>query len=124
MWDAGEIAEGVYFTSHTFPNETNGVQEFLDAAEAAGASIETLAFGALASDAVQIIAAAATQACSVDGPTLSATIDALSDLTVTTGTVTYAGTGGVPEKDVVILQVTDGAPAYVEALRPEYIAGS
>lgn len=57
---------------------------------------------------VQIIAAAATEACSVDGATLITTIDGLVNVPVTTGTVTYAGTGGVPEKDVVILEVKDG----------------
>ena len=40
---------------------------------------------------------------------------------VTTGTVTYAGTGGVPEKDVVILEVKDGQPTFVEAVRPTNI---
>lgn len=124
VWTAGDVAEGVYFASHTFPNEGNGVQAFLDEAAAAGANIETLAFGALSSDAVQVIAAAVTSACSLDGAAITAAIDGLVNQPVTTGTVTYSGTGGVPEKDVVILTVTDGAPAFVEALRPDFIAGS
>ena len=37
--------------------------------------------------------------------------------------VTFAGTGGVPEKDVAILTVEDGAPVLVEMMRPEFIAG-
>ena len=49
------------------------------------------------------------------------TIDNLVNLPVTTGQVTYKGTNGVPEKDVVILTVEDGAPAFVEALRPTFI---
>ena len=53
------------------------MQAFLDDAAAAGANIETISFGALAADAVQILAAAATQACSVDGATLISTIDGL-----------------------------------------------
>jgi branched-chain amino acid transport system substrate-binding protein len=121
IWDAGDIAEGVFFTAHTFPSDTNDVQAFLDEAEAAGKSIETLSFGALAADSVQIIAAAANAACSTEGPALSAAIAELADLPVTTGSVTYAGTNGVPEKDVVILEVTDGAPALVETLRPEFV---
>ena len=124
IWSAGAVADGVYFAAHTFPQESNGVQAFLDEAAAAGANIETISFGALAADAVQILAAAATQSCSVDGPTLIATIDGLTDLPVTTGTVTYAGRNGVPDKDVVILTVEGGEPAFVEAMRPEYIAGS
>jgi len=121
IWDAGDIAEGVYFTAHTFPSDENDVQAFLDEASAAGKDIETVSFGALASDAVRIIAAAATNACTTDGPALSAAIAELTDLPVTTGTVTYAGTNGVPEKNVVILTVTDGQPALVETLRPAYI---
>jgi branched-chain amino acid transport system substrate-binding protein len=124
IWSGGAIADGVYFAAHTFPQESNGVQAFLDDAAAAGANIETISFGALAADAVQILAAAATQACSVDGAALISAINGLTDLPVTTGTVTYAGKNGVPDKDVVILTVEGGAPTFVEALRPEYIAGS
>jgi len=40
---------------------------------------------------------------------------------VTTGTVTYAGTNGVPQKDVVILTVTDGEPAFTEAFQPSFV---
>lgn len=124
VWSAGAIANGAVFAAHTFPQPSNGVQKFLDAAKAAGANIETISFGALAADAVQIIVAAATEACSVDSATLISTIDNLVNVPVTTGTVSYKGTGGVPEKDVVILEVKDGAPSFVEALRPTYIAAT
>lgn len=123
VWSAGAVADGVVFAAHTFPQDNNGVQQFLDDAAAAGANIETISFGALAADAVQIIAAAATEACSVDSATLITTIDGLVNVPVTTGTVTYAGTGGVPEKDVVILTIKDGKPTFVEALRPKNIPG-
>lgn len=123
VWSAGDIANGVYFAAHTFPLETNGVGQFLADAEAAGANIETISFGALAADAVQILAAAATESCSVDAATLISTIDGLVNQPVVTGTVTYAGTGGVPEKDVVILAVTNGEPDFVEAVRPTNIPG-
>ena len=123
VWSAGAVADGVVFAAHTFPQDNNGVQQFLDDAAAAGANIETISFGALAADAVQIIAAAVTEACSVDSATLITTIDGLVNVPVTTGTVTYAGTGGVPEKDVVILTIKDGKPTFVEALRPKNIPG-
>ena len=121
VWSAGDIADGVFFAAHTFPQDSNGVEQFLADAAAAGKNIETISFGALAADAVQIIAAAATEACSVDGATLISTIDTLVNVPVTTGTVTYNGTGGVPEKDVVILGVEGGEPVFVEAVRPENI---
>jgi branched-chain amino acid transport system substrate-binding protein len=80
-----------------------------------------VAEGVLASDAVLILAHAAQTACSVDPATLIATINEITDLPVTTGSVTYAGTNGVPEKDVVILTVTGGEPARETTLRPTYI---
>ena len=123
VWSAGEVANGVFFSAHTFPLESNGVEQFLADAAAAGANIETISFGALAADAVQILAAAATEACSVDAATLIATIDGLVNQPVVTGTVTYAGTGGVPEKDVVILTIENGEPVFVEAVRPTNIPG-
>ena len=124
VWDAGDVANGVSFTAHTFPRPENGVQEFLDAAADAGAEIETVSFGALASDVVKVFAHAAETACSLDGQTLIDTINEISDLEVTTGRVTYAGTNGVPEKDVVILTVDGGEPTFTEAFRPSFVPGS
>ena len=122
VWSAGEVADGVFFAGHTFPADSNEVQAFLDSAAEAGANIETISFGALSADAVQILAAAATVACSTEAADLIAAIDGLENLKVTTGAVTYAGTGGVPEKDVAIMTVEGGEPALVELLRPAYIA--
>jgi branched-chain amino acid transport system substrate-binding protein len=124
VWSAGDVANGVSFTAHTFPSEDNGVQEFLDAAADAGAQIDTVSFGALASDVVKVFAHAAETACTLDGATLIETIADITDLEVTTGTVTYAGTNGVPEKDVVILTVEGGEPTFTEAFRPSFIPGS
>ncbi|MCE9623783.1 MAG: ABC transporter substrate-binding protein [Actinomycetia bacterium] len=121
LWTAGDTANGVYFATHTFPLETNGVAQFLADTQDAGVDSRTISFRAIAADAVQILAAAATQACSVAAADLIATIDGLQNLPVTTGTVTYAGTGGVPESDVVILSIAFGVPTFVTAFRPSNI---
>jgi branched-chain amino acid transport system substrate-binding protein len=123
IWSAGDVANGVSFTAHTFPSDDNGVQEFLDAASEAGVEIETVSFGALASDVVRVFAHAAETACSVDGAALIEAIAGITDLEVTTGSVTYAGTNGVPDRAVTILTVTDGAPALTTTLRPAYVPG-
>ena len=68
-----------------------------------------------------MFAHAATETCSTDGAALIEAISAIADLEVTTGTVTYAGTNGVPEKDVVILTVTDGEPAFTDAFQPSFV---
>lgn len=121
VWSAGDVANGVFFTAHTFASDANNVQQLSDDAAAAGVEIETISFGALASDAVQIFAHAAETTCSVDAATLIQAIDEIQDLEVTTGEVTYAGTNGVPEKDVVILTITDAEPALETTLRPSFI---
>lgn len=122
VWSAGEVADGVYFAAHTFPQDPNSVAEFLEGAAAAGKEIETISFGALSADAVQIFAAAAAAAdCKLDSASLTAAIDGLENVEVTTGVVSYKGTGGVPNKDVVILGVEGGSPVFEEALRPTYI---
>ncbi len=124
VWSAGDVANGTAFSADSFPTEENGVQDFLDAAAEAGTEIETVSFGALASDVVKVFAHAAETACSLEGQAMIDAIAEIADLEVTTGSVTYAGTNGVPEKDVVILTVEDGEPAFTEAFRPSYIAGS
>jgi branched-chain amino acid transport system substrate-binding protein len=121
VWSAGEVANGVVFAAHTFPTADNNVQAFLDEAAAAGAKIETISFGALSADAVQLIVAAVTKACSLDAATLISTIDSLENVQVTTGTVSYKGRNGVPDKDVSILTVENGAPTLVQTLRPTNI---
>ena len=123
IWTIGADAEGVFFTSHTFPGPGNRVQQFLDDyAASGGPAIETVSFGALGADAAQIAIAATEAACSTDGAAL---IDAIQNLTVdvTTGTTSYVGTTGTPKRDVTILTVTDGAPALVESFFPTVVAG-
>jgi branched-chain amino acid transport system substrate-binding protein len=119
----------VLFTAMVMP-QIQTLLEQLDAADLGDIVVmgvdgfDATVVWSLAADAVQILAAAATQACSVDGATLISTIDGLTDLPVTTGSVTYAGRNGVPDKDVVILTVEGGEPAFIEAMRPDYIAGA
>lgn len=123
IWTIGADAEGVYFTTHTFPSAENGVQKFLDDyAASGGEKIETVAFGALGADATQIAIKAATDACTSDGKKLVEAISGLSG-TFTTGEVSYAGTAGTPNRKVTILTVKDGKPALEAAFTPAVVAG-
>ena len=122
IWTIGADAEGVFFTTHTFPGEGNKVQAFLDDYAKSGLPIiETVSFGALGADAAQIAIGATEAACSTDGKAL---IDAISNLTVdvTTGTTSYVGSEGTPKRDVSILTVTNGAPVLADAFYPSVIA--
>ncbi len=123
IWSIGADAEGVYFTTHTFPSADNGVQKFLDDyAASGGEKIETVAFGALGADATQIAIKAATDACTTEGKKLIETISTLTG-TFTTGEVSYAGTAGTPNRKVTILTVKDGKPALETAFSPKVVAG-
>jgi branched-chain amino acid transport system substrate-binding protein len=122
IWTVGADAEGVYFTTHTFPSAENGVQKFLDDyAASGGEKIETIAFGALGADAAQIAVKAATDACTSDGKKL---VEAISNLsgTFTTGDVSYQGTAGTPNRKVSILTVKDGKPVLETAIAPAVVA--
>jgi branched-chain amino acid transport system substrate-binding protein len=122
IWTVGADAEGVFFTSHTFPGGNNNVQAFLDEyAKSDNPPIETVAFGALGADAAQIAIAAAQAACSTDGKALIAAIEGLT-VEVTTGTTSYEGAGGTPKRNVSILTVTNGAPALADEFYPTVVA--
>jgi branched-chain amino acid transport system substrate-binding protein len=123
VWTAGKDAEGVLFTTHTFPDETkNKVAAFLDGyAKSGGKAIETAAFGALGGDAAIVATEAVKKACSTDGPTLIKTIGELK-VDGITGSIDYNGTNGTPKRDVTILTVRDGKPAKADAFYPTAIA--
>ncbi len=118
----GADAEGVFYTTHTFPSADNGVQKLLDDyAAAGGEKVETIAFVALGADATQIAIKAATDACTTDGKKLIETISKLSG-TFSTGDVSYAGTNGTPNRKVTILTIKDGKPALETAFAPKVVA--
>lgn len=122
VWTAGKDAEGVLFSTHTFPDSTNKVQAFLDAyAASGGEKIETAAFGALGGDAAIVATEAAKKACSTNGDDI---MKALNDLSVqgVTGPISYAGSNGTPKRNVTILTVKDGKPVVDSAFYPTNIA--
>jgi branched-chain amino acid transport system substrate-binding protein len=122
VWTAGVDAEGVFFTTHTFPGDGNKDQAFLDAyAKSGGKAIETAAFGVLGSDAALIATQAVSKACSTDGATLIKTIGELS-IDGVSGSISYAGTNGTPKRNVTILTVKDGKPVQADAFYPSNVA--
>jgi branched-chain amino acid transport system substrate-binding protein len=122
IWSIGKDAEGVFFTTHTFPDPKNGVQAFLDAyAKSGEPKIETVAFAALGADAARIAFGAAQKACSTDGAKL---IEAIKGLSVegVTGPISYEGTNGTPKRNVTILTVKNGKPEVADSFYPSVIA--
>lgn len=116
-------AEGVYFTSHTFPQEGNGVQAFLDGYAKSGLpKLETPTFGVLGADAVKLAVAARAANCDGDGKSLVDTLAGLENVTVVSGVDTYKDTPGTPRRNVVISKVENGTPVVADTFFPTDVA--
>lgn len=120
VWDLGDLAEGAYYTTHAFPEEGSPMATFLDAFETArGEPLQTVSFGALAADAVVLVADAFVRSGrSTDPVAIGEALASAEGVQVITGTVTYAGTNGVPIKPLYIQQVVGGEPTLAEKIEP------
>jgi branched-chain amino acid transport system substrate-binding protein len=120
VWDLGEDAEGIYFTTHAFPAEGSRMKAFLDRfEEERGRPLETVSFGALAADAVILVADAFVRAGSeLDPLAIGEALRSAEGVEVITGTVSYAGTNGVPRKPLYIEQVVGGEVTLAETVPP------
>lgn len=117
---AGDVADGVYYTTHGFPEEGSTMAAFLDAyAESTGEELQTVSFGALAADSVLLIANAYANAGELDPQAIGEALAQLEDVPLVTQPVTYAGTTGVPVKPVVIHQIQDGEITLADTITPE-----
>lgn len=115
---AGDVAEGVYYTTHGFPGEGTRMRAFLDAfAEERGRDLETVSFGTLAADAVFLVADAYLRAGVLDPQAIAEEIKATRGLELVTETVTYAGSG-TPDKPVFVHQIVGGEPTLADIIGP------
>lgn len=109
---AVENNEGIYYTTHGFPDPGSRFDTLLTSLEAAtGEASESPGFVGLAGDAVIAAVDGFLTAGSTDPIEIAEAIAGLSDLEVITTTTGYAGTEGVPDRPVFVLQIVDGEPA-------------
>jgi branched-chain amino acid transport system substrate-binding protein len=120
VWELGDLAEGTYYTTHAFPEPGSRMEAFLAAfEEAEGRPLETVSFGALAADAVVLIADAFVRGGERLDPAASGDALATADgVEVVTGAVSYEGTNGAPRKPVYIQQVVNGQPTLAQVIQP------
>lgn len=115
---AGDDAEGVYYTTHGYPGEESRLQDFLDAFADEEGEFETISFGALAGDAVLLVADAYLRAGSLDPQAIDQQIAATQDLELITEAVTYQDQAGIPEKPVFIHRIENGDIALADTITP------
>ena len=119
---AGEDANGVVFTTHGFPTPGSEFETFMNGlTEFQGGAPEAPALAALGGDTILVIAAAVQAAGSTDPKAIGDALAELKDVPVVTGTITYAGTNGIPSKTVTIVEVENGEFVYKASFVPSFI---
>lgn len=109
-------AEGILYTTHGFAEPGSRFQALLDSFEAAnGAPSEAPGFAGLAGDAFIVAAEGFLAAGSTDPAAIAEAIAGISGLETITATTTYAGTNGVPDRPVYVLQMQGDAPVLAGA---------
>jgi branched-chain amino acid transport system substrate-binding protein len=103
-----ENNEGIYWTSHGFPENGNRFETLLGSLDAAGKASEAPGFAGLAGDAMTMAIQGFLNAGSTDPGEIAVAIGELSGVDAVTDTISYAGTNGVPETPVYILQISGG----------------
>ena len=104
-----KLAHGVYFSTHTYRGETRPeVLAFIDGYKKLYNREPENAFAALGYDAVGLIADAITRAGSADPAAIRKALAATDGYSAVTGTISFAGTNGVPNKSVSIIGVNGG----------------
>lgn len=117
---AGEAATGLVFTTHGMAvDEEAEVKAFAAEYEAETGNTPESAFVYVAPDLIAVLDAAVSAAGSLDGPALRDALDGLTDVQGTTGKITYSGMNRSPLKPVTLVEVTDGAFAYIDQRTPD-----
>jgi branched-chain amino acid transport system substrate-binding protein len=104
-------AEGILYTTHGFAEPGSRFATMLESFEAAtGAPSEAPGFSGLAGDALLVAIQGFLDAGNADPLAIADAIAAIDGLPTITATTTYAGTNGVPDRPVFVLQMQGDAP--------------
>lgn len=111
----GSVANGLVFTNAGNPAGNPALAAFFAKYEKVYGHPLTNAYAATGYEMIKIIAAAADRAGSIAGPRLRDAIDATTDFAGITGTISYAGRGRVPQRQIAINRIEDGKVVLVAA---------
>ena len=115
----GEVAEGVVFTTAGHATEGSPLEAFYALyEETTGAASETV-FNAVGYDLVKVLEAAVTAAGTTEPGPLRDAIAGLDNVQGATSLITYAGTDGMPVREVTLIRVTGGMRELVGQPAPD-----
>jgi branched-chain amino acid transport system substrate-binding protein len=120
---AKNAANGTIFSTHGFAEEGSSVAEFTNEVTTFndGKAPDNVGLTALGGDAILLIKAAVEEAGSIEPAAIADALSKLEDVEVVTSSVTFAGTNGVPEKTVYVVEVENGEFVLKEKLVPEFV---
>jgi branched-chain amino acid transport system substrate-binding protein len=120
---AKDAANGTIFSTHGYAEDGSDVAEFTDDVTKFnnGKPPDNVGLTALGGDAILLIKAAVEEAGSIEPAAIATALGNLRDAQVVTGKVTFAGTKGVPEKPVYVVEVENRAFALKKEFVPEFV---
>ncbi len=119
---AGAGAGLATFTTHGFPSEGSTLKAFYDDCTARGYNVQNIFFG-LGGEAVEVVKAATEAAGSFEPAAINAAIREIEGLKgIVTDSITYKDQAGTPLKEMVMIQVKDGAFTPVKSVTPSWVA--
>jgi branched-chain amino acid transport system substrate-binding protein len=116
-----KMANGVYFSTHTYREDTRPeVLAFIEAYKKEYGREPENAFAALGFDAVGLIADGIQRAGTTEGKALRDALAATKGYKAVTGEITYARPSGVPVKGVSVISVKNGKYKVEEVWHPKF----
>jgi branched-chain amino acid transport system substrate-binding protein len=116
-----KMANGVYFSTHTYREDTRPeVLAFIEAYKKEYGREPENAFAALGFDAVGLIADGIRRAGTTEGKALRDALAATKGYKAVTGEITYARPSGVPVKGVSVISVQNGKYKVEEVWHPKF----
>ncbi|KAB2886517.1 MAG: ABC transporter substrate-binding protein [Albidovulum sp.] len=113
---SGEGGKLATFITHGFPSEGSALKAFYEDCAARGFNVQNIFFG-LGGEAVDVVKTAVEAAGSFEPAAINAAIREIQGMKgIASGSITYKDQNGTPLKEMVALQIKDGA--FVEVARP------
>lgn len=119
---AGAGAGLATFATHGFPSEGSALKAFYDDCTKRSFKVQNIFFG-LGGEAVDVIKTAVEAAKSFESAKINAAIREIKGMKgIVTDSITYKDQNGTPLKEMVMIQVKDGAFTPIKKVTPAWVA--